>query len=86
MLDARTKFTEAQRCKIAADVYAEVLNNTETFAGAIGRDLAYLLGAIVRNQSCEWRAGHVILTKLEPLGKGHAVWRFIDILPNRGAE
>ena len=75
----RTKFTDAQRCRIAAEVYAEVLNQTETFHGASGRDLSYLLGAIVRNDRVVWRAGATILDKLAPLGTGHPVWRFIDI-------
>ena len=67
---------------IAADVYELAVDNTESFETEdhIGADLAYLLGAIVRNQQVAWQSNNALLyILLEHAPPEHAVWSFITI-------
>ena len=64
-------------------VYEQVRNGVETFEEQnIGADLAYLLGAIVRNTVVEWERPdlpelHRVLAGIFPLD--HPVWGFIAV-------
>jgi len=68
------------REQLAVEVYDYVFNMTESFSEQkIGEDLAYLLGAILTNSSCEWPADRPIVRLLRKKysNKGDAIWGHI---------
>lgn len=60
-------YRECRAAKLAREVYAYVLESTETFRGEdnIGSDLAYLMGAILMNIRCEWSIDAPIVLLLQ---------------------
>jgi hypothetical protein len=76
----RFSYSATERLDLAASVYRAVLGGSETFSGALGRDLAYLLGAIVTvGGSCEWRSPNRAIVRVlaREFGHEHPVWLFI---------
>ena len=71
--------SSVQRIDAIEEVYGAVLNATGTFYGRAGGDLAYLLGAIAKGTSCQFRPGSAIVRALRVLGQDHVVWDHITI-------
>jgi hypothetical protein len=72
-----------QRARLAQLVYEEALEHTETFEGDLGMYLAYLMGAILKNDRIELFQD--VATQVEVLGffktmfpAEHPVWKYID--------
>lgn len=65
--------------QLAADVYGLLKEHTESFAADdIGSDGLYLVGAILKDEQCEWPPDRPILKILrEHLPAGHAVFKYI---------
>lgn len=61
------------RAKLATKVYQTFYNSTESFS-AIGEDLAYLLGAILNGEICEWDNTKPIVRILQ-----YSVWEFVKV-------
>ncbi len=72
--------------KLAREAYDYVLHRTESLETQhIGADLAYLLGAIVKDLVCEWPARRPIVKLLrEGLPGDHPVWKHVQIEPQSG--
>jgi hypothetical protein len=75
-----------QRARLARNVFEKIVMETETFEGDdhIGADLAYLMGAILRNMRVELsddptQNGPFVARLRTAFGKRHAVWEFVDI-------
>ena len=69
---------DAQR---ALDVYLFCILDTESFAEQhIGEDLAYLMGAILMSNKCEWDATRPIVKLLENGFPEPWIWTYIDVV------
>lgn len=81
---------DLERLELIREVYNHVYLVTESFNGPIGRDLAYLLGAIARGEQCGGvdfpHASRIIRVLRGRYGKGHAVWRYISVDGKRPVE
>lgn len=69
-----------QRLGLIREVYDFVYKKSGTFNGSLGRDLAYLLGAIAKGTKCEFLGVSQIVTILRKLPKKHEVWASITVL------
>jgi hypothetical protein len=67
---------------LATEVYQTVFDETEGFYGfEVGADLAYLLGAVLKDATCEWPENREILEILRRvLGPEHPVWAFVTVV------
>lgn len=72
----------AANAKLATEIYAAVVRETESIEGRLGEDLAYLLGAMLTGGKCEWDENTSPLVEiLKTLyTEHHRVWEFIDIV------
>lgn len=56
---------DVERCTLATKIYDLVLHNTESFEiDHIGSDLAYLMGAILKDGFCMWGAERPLIKLL----------------------
>ena len=64
---------------LATEVYGLLKEHTESFeADNIGSDGLYLVGAILKDEQCEWPPGRPILSILrDHLPAGHAVFKYV---------
>ena len=71
------------RAVLAKEVYDTLYRGSQSFEeDNIGSDTAYLLGAILKNEKCEWDAPRPFIRLLSDMFKGnHAVWNYINIIP-----
>lgn len=61
--------TDSERISLIAEVYELVLDSTDTFYGAVGGDLAYLLGAISKGTVAEFSTrSHIWKILMEHFG------------------
>jgi hypothetical protein len=76
-----SEFNDGQKVRLLKELYEIVFDRTESFhAQRIGEDLAYLLGALLNHNICEWPAERPLVVLLrEQLGSDHPVWKFICI-------
>lgn len=74
------------RHTLATGIYNLVVENTESMTGTIGPDLAYLLGAILKDGLCEWNHTRPIVRLLRKhCPHDHPVWGHIAIdVPQEG--
>jgi hypothetical protein len=65
--------------KLARQVFKKVLACTESFEEQlIGPDLAYLMGAILTNETCSWEPDRPLLKILkEEFWPNHRIWKYI---------
>jgi hypothetical protein len=64
--------------RLALDAYNAVVDATESLEEQnVGADLAYLMGAILGDTSCEWPKGRPIMRILRTAfpSKRHAIWK-----------
>jgi hypothetical protein len=66
---------------LARTVYEVVLGATGSFEDdRIGADLAYLLGAILKGNQCEWPEDRPLVRLLrEHFPPQHALWQYIEV-------
>lgn len=77
---AAMAFQEVQaQLQLAKDVYETVFDATEGFeVDAIGADLAYLLGAILRGTHCAWPVSRPFVKLLQKhYAAEHSLWRYV---------
>jgi len=69
------------QASLAVDVYECVLRETESFEEqGIGADLAYLMGAILKDNLCEWPESCPLLQLLrQHYPPEHPIWRHVKI-------
>lgn len=75
-----------RKLKMLAELYTFVFDAVESFESEdrIGADLAYLMGAIVRGERCQWYADRPLLYILREGGNLSLVtfaMQYIEILP-----
>ena len=71
----------ASLVELLSSVYKFVCDNTESFEqdDMVGPDLAYLLGAILEANVCEWTEDRSIVSLLrQGFVPEHKVWKYVD--------
>lgn len=75
---------ERERLILISVIYGAVLNNTETFHGRVGGDLAYLCGAIAETlmtKKCEFsKKSRIVQILRDSFAPEHKVWTFIELI------
>lgn len=79
---------KSRRLQLLRDLYEVVFNETESLeAEDIGADLAYLMGAVLKDSCCDWDAERPLVQLLREQFPGrHPVWRFIHIEPSQSEQ
>jgi hypothetical protein len=69
------------RAKLATEVYEVVRRETESFGeDYIGEDLAYLMGAILKDEKSNWPSTRPLVRLLKTVyTEHHSVWEYIEI-------
>lgn len=75
------------RASLAEEVYDAIFRGVETFEpDHIGEDLAYLMGAILKDGKVEWNKRYngaprpIVTILLTELTDTHVVWQFVDLV------
>lgn len=72
-----------QRAEMARRLYVDVYRTTESWEEepTLGADVAYMLGALLDNDVCEWNANRLFVQVLRELyAPTEAIWQFIDVV------
>ncbi len=74
-------FVATKKLALACEVYEKLFQSCDSFEEQnIGSDLAYLLGAILKDGVCCWPTNRRFIQKLRQIyNKSHPIWHFIEV-------